>query len=180
VREAKTGLGFSGLSGGAGRSDAGGVAGDLKVVGRGDDYDAVYAAAPVGEDGFLLAAGAGIANGFEQKSGFNYGDGGGVAGENFVDLLPLEIDDSGMNNGVEFLEAAAGEGELGKAGAVEFAVGSHDLAAEDSDDFRKDGLTGLHELAAKSVGFDDVGAAFAKHGGDGALTTAEAAGEAYA
>src|SRR6185437_11794878 len=135
VREAKAGIGFSGPSGGSGRGDADGIAGDLQVVGRGDDYDAVNAAAPVGEDGFLLSAGAAIANGLEQQGGFNDGDGGRLAGKDFVDLFPLEINNSRMNDGVEFLDAAASEGELGEAEAVELAIGSQDLAAEDSHDF---------------------------------------------
>src|SRR6185437_5115191 len=179
VREAKAGIGFSGPSGGSGRGDADGIAGDLQVVGRGDDDDAVNAAAPVGEGGFLFSAGAAIANGLEQQGGFNNGDRGRLAGKDFVDLFPLEINNSRMNDGVEFLEAPAGEGELGEAGTVELAAGSQYLTAEGSDYRCEDGLAGLHELAAKGIGLDDVRAALAEHGGGCGFAAAEAAGEAY-
>ena len=180
MRETNAGIGLSCLPGGAGKGDAGGIAGDLQVIGRCNDDDAVYATAPVGEDGFLFSAGASIANGFEQEGGFNYGDGGGIAGEYLVHLLTLDCDYGGVNDGVEFLEASASECELGEAGAVELAIGSQDLAAEGSDDFCEDGLTGFHELATKGVGFDDVRAALTEHGSGCGFAAAEAAGEANA
>lgn len=180
VAEAEAGVGFGGVADGTGGRDAGGVTGDLEVVGRGDDDDAVDAAAPVGEDGFRFAAGAGVADDFEDEGGFDDGNGGGVAREDLVHHAALKVDDGGMDDGVELLEPVAREGELSEARAVEMAVWGEDFRAEGADDFGEDGLAGLHEVAAKGVGFDDLSAVFTEHGGDGGFAAAEAAGEAYA
>ena len=65
-------------------AEAGDVAGDLEFVGRGDDDDAIDAAAPVGEDAFRFAAGAGVAHHFKDQRRFDDGDGGGIAREDLV------------------------------------------------------------------------------------------------
>ena len=58
--------------------------------------------------------------------------------------------------------------------------GCENFVTEVADDLVEDRLARLHQLAAQSVGLDDLRAELAQHGGDGAFAAAEAAGEAYA
>ena len=130
------------------------------LVGRGDEDDAVNATAPVGEDAFLFAAGTGVADYLKDKRGLDDSDGRGIAGEDLFHPLLLGGDDGRMDDGVEVVEAATLEGELSETGAVDSAVWAHDFGAECADDLGVDGLAGFHHLAAKRVGFNDVGAEF--------------------
>ena len=82
VGEALAGVGFGGFAGGAGGGEARDVAGNFQVVWRGDEDDAIDAAAPIGEPprrrrpvaggpgehAFSLASGSGVADNFKDKS----------------------------------------------------------------------------------------------------------------
>jgi hypothetical protein len=81
-----------------------------------------------------------------------------------------------MDNGIQFVEATAFEGDLGKPGAVEAAVGPNDIRTECADNLTEDILTGFHHLAAQGIGLKDVSAEFPQKSGDSAFATAEAAG----
>jgi hypothetical protein len=67
--------------------------------------------------------------------------------------------------------------EIGKARAVQPPIGADNLRTETLDDCGKNWLTRLHERAAQGIGFDDLGAERAQHGGDGRFTAAQAARE---
>jgi hypothetical protein len=172
VAEADAGFSGSGSLGGGIGAYASGVAGYFGFVGGCDDDDAVDAVAPVGEDGFGFAAGAGVALDLKDQRRLDDGYGGGIASEDFGHPAALLGDDGGMDDGVEFLQAAALEGKIGEVEAVEAAVRGNDFRTEDTDDLGKDGLAGLHEGAAQLVGFDDLSAEFAEYGGYGAFAAA--------
>src|SRR5580698_7086489 len=85
-----------------------------------------------------------------------------------------------MDDGVQVMQASAGEGELGEFAAIQTAVRADDFRPEDAGYLGVDGLSRLHERAAELVGFDDFGAEFAETRGYSAFAAAEAAGEADA
>jgi hypothetical protein len=85
-----------------------------------------------------------------------------------------------MHNGVQFLQAAVAEGEIGEARAVQPTVGTDDIGAEGAHNLHKRRLARLHERAAKRIGFDDLRAQLAQHRGHGRFAAAQAACESDA
>ncbi len=143
--------------------DAGGVAGDLECIGRGNDNDAIDAAAPAGQSALAFAAGAGIAHHFKDQRRLDDGNSPGIARKDLVHPLVLGLDHGRMDDGVQLLQAAFAKGKLGQAGAVELAVGVDHLRAKMLDDCRIDRLAGLHQRAAKLIGFNHVSAEFERN-----------------
>ncbi len=92
----------------------------------------------------------------------------------------MQVDNGGMNDGVQVLQAVLFEGDFGESRAVQAAIGGEHLRAEVRDDLIEDVMSGFHEVAAKSVGLDNDGAEIAQHDSDGGFTAAETAGQAYA
>src|SRR5277367_128954 len=150
---------------------AGNVAGDLELVRRGDQNDAVEALTPAG--------GASLRIDFENQSRFDHGDGVGVLRKDALGPLLLCGDDRGVDDAIELEQATMAEGKIGEAMAIEGSVGADDLGPEVLDDGAVDGLARRHELAAKRIGFDDVRAEGAKDGGHGRLSASQSTGEAY-
>jgi hypothetical protein len=74
-----------------------------------------------------------------------------------------------MHDSVQFLQSAVAKSEVGEAGTIEMAVMANDLATEARNDLVVDCVTGLHDLAAEGVSFDDLSAKFAQHRGNSAL-----------
>jgi len=89
----------------------------------------------------------------------------------------LRGNDSGMDDGVQLVDALALKCKFRKASPIKPAIGLNDFRAERRDDFRVDGLAGFHEHATERVGFDDVSAQPAQIAGDGALAAAKTASQ---
>ena len=65
--EPAAGIGFNGFAIGAGGSKTRDIAGDFEFVGRGNEDDAVKAAAPIDEYALLFAPGLSVAHNFENQ-----------------------------------------------------------------------------------------------------------------
>lgn len=142
---------------------------DLQLVGGRDQDDAVEAAAPL-RDG---APGLG----FEDERGLDEDNGVRVAGKKVVHSALLLGDDRGMDNAVQFGQAAVVEDEIREARPVQRAVVAKNRGTEVLDDGQVNGLPWLHEFTRNPIGFEDGEAMFAQQSGDSGLATSEAAGE---
>ncbi len=160
-----------------GLGDPRGIAGNLDVIGSGEDDDVVEAITPVGKDACRLAAGAGIALHFEDQGRFNDGDSGGIAGEYLIGPALLRGDDGRMDDGVQIVEPVFFECQLCETGAIQAAIRADYLGPEDANDLVIDGVAGLHHVPAQFISLDHVRSQFAQHGRDCALAAAKTAGE---
>ena len=166
---------------GPGRSgaDAGGIAGDLELVGSGDDDDAIKAATPIGKDTILFAAGAGIALHFEDQRGLDYGYGGGIARKDVIHPSLLGAMTAGWTMAFSSLRRPPWKANSARRARFRRPSGLTTSGPNARTISCIDLLAGLHQLAAQLIGFDDLGAQFAQVARDGALAAAQTAGESY-
>ena len=155
---------------GGGAIDVAGYFADL----RGSDEDeAIEAVAPA-------VPGAAAVKGLEEKGGLDQDDGVGIAVGDGGGEFRLMVDDGGMDDSVELLDAAIHEGDTGESGAIEGAGWGENGRAEVVDDGGEDELARLHEVSTDGVCLKDVSTKVTEEPGDGGFAAAETAGEADA
>ncbi len=116
----------------------------------------------------------------EYERRFDHGHGCRITGKDIGHPEFLFLDYGGVDDGVQLVEASAGERHLGKAGTIETAVGVDYFRAEAADDLVVHRVSRLHESTAQRVGFNDVGSEFAQHRSHRTFATAETAGKTHA
>ncbi len=145
---------------------------DLQIIRGGDENDAIEAFVPFGDA-------AGMA-GFKDQRRFDHGNRFRVAAENVVRPCFLRSYDGGMNDAIQFIEAALAKSEVGKLRTIERAVFAEDFRSEVVDDLPIDGLAGLHEPTAYVICRNRVHSVRGKEPGDGTFAAAQSACESYA
>jgi len=152
------------------------IALNLDLVGRSDNHDAVDAPPPVRKNAFALAARTRIPFHFEYQSGLDDGHSMRIAGKNLIHPLLLGGDHGRVNDGVQFLQATAPEGQCGELAAIQLAEGRNYGWPESSHNLCINPLARLHQGAPQFIGFADLCAQFSQQASDSALAAAQAAG----
>ena len=100
----------------------------------------------------------------------------GSLSKHFVHPSALRFNHWRMHDGIQFLQSAMAESEIGNACAVELAVRLNNFRPKCADDLVVHFVARLHEFAPQGIGLDDLRAKFTQHGCHSAFAAAQTTG----
>ena len=100
-----------------------------------------------------------------------------MARKNLIHPKLLSGNHRRMNDGVQLLQTAVFEGQIGQPRALQAAIGAKNFRAKGAHNPRENRLPRLHQRASQFVGHNDLRAQRGQHGRDCAFAAAQTASE---